>query len=233
VLRSIQHDNRDSQLKCCPNHCNSHNIVSAYYGARTCERADLPSPILIVLAGYNYSVPFLAEGIVDTSQSHVKPLYQHLITAEYGETLSFIGLPFQVVPFPQFELQCKYVARMLSGRAPVPSVEEMETWIHSHYKSAEESGLLDRHIHKQRGAQWDYNDWLAEQCGDDVDSTTSWRRELWKIVEDLKRTYDNSAYRDKLDDQAATEVAQAALVHRFKSLSKEEQVPRDCGVGHR
>lgn len=113
-------------------------------------------------------MPFLQEDIVDTTRSHVRPLYQHLMTQEYGPSLSFIGLPFKIIPFPQFELQCKYVARMLSGRVEAPASEEMEAWIHAHYKFAEQTGMEDRHLHLQSDAQWDYkyapHSFLASCC---------------------------------------------------------------------
>jgi hypothetical protein len=41
-------------------------------------------------------------------------------------TLSFIGIPWKVVPFPQFELQSKWVAQLLSRRVDLPPQEEME-----------------------------------------------------------------------------------------------------------
>ncbi len=39
-------------------------------------------------------------------------------------TLAFIGLPFQVVPFPLFEAQARFVAAILTGRAHLPSRAE-------------------------------------------------------------------------------------------------------------
>ena len=41
-------------------------------------------------------------------------------------TLSLIGIPWKIIPFPQFELQSKWVARVLSGRVRLPSRAEME-----------------------------------------------------------------------------------------------------------
>lgn len=35
------------------------------------------------------------------------------------------GLPFNIVPFPQFELQSKWIARVLSARARLPSAADM------------------------------------------------------------------------------------------------------------
>lgn len=81
-------------------------------------------------------MPFLRSDIVDTSRSHVRPLYQHLLHPGYGASLSFIGLTFKVVPFPQFEVQTRFVARLLSGKAQLPSETEMDDWVHAQYRCA-------------------------------------------------------------------------------------------------
>lgn len=91
-------------------------------------------------AGYHNSVPFLAKEIVDTSEGHVRPLFQHLLHPRYGASLSFIGLPATVATFPQFEIQARLVSRMLSGRAAVPSQEAMEAWAEVHYRCASRPG---------------------------------------------------------------------------------------------
>jgi aliphatic glucosinolate S-oxygenase len=56
----------------------------------------------------------------------VAPLFQHVFPPALAPTLSFVGLPWKVVPFPQFELQAKWVARALSGRALLPSADAMQ-----------------------------------------------------------------------------------------------------------
>ena len=71
---------------------------------------------------------------MDTSNSHIRPLYEHLLHPKYKKTLTFIGLPFKIVPFPQFELQTKYIARVLSGRARLPNDKEMSEWMEYHYR---------------------------------------------------------------------------------------------------
>ena len=48
----------------------------------------------------------------------------------YAPTLSFVGLPWKVVPFPQFELQAKWISRALSGRARLPTPEAMLVRFH-------------------------------------------------------------------------------------------------------
>ena len=50
----------------------------------------------------------------------VGPLYQHVFSPTHP-TLSFLGLVWQVIPFPLMELQAKWVARVLAGRSHLPS----------------------------------------------------------------------------------------------------------------
>lgn len=40
--------------------------------------------------------------------------YQHMFVPAIGSSLSFVGLPWKIVPFPQFELQAKYIARYVA-----------------------------------------------------------------------------------------------------------------------
>ena len=54
-------------------------------------------------------------------------LWQHLIAWD-EPTISFLGLPSRIVPFPVVEVQSAYVARLLSGRLNLPSVGEMLNW---------------------------------------------------------------------------------------------------------
>ena len=48
-------------------------------------------------------------------------LLQHVIAIRQAPTLSFVGLPWQDIPFPLIELQSKWIARVLSGCTNLPS----------------------------------------------------------------------------------------------------------------
>ena len=56
----------------------------------------------------------------------VSPLYKHLFPPRHAPSLSFVGLPWKIVPFPLYELQSRWVARLLSGRVQLPPVDVME-----------------------------------------------------------------------------------------------------------
>jgi hypothetical protein len=102
----------------------------------TCNQAALFTCWHEPHAGYHYTAPFFSKDIVDTRDSHVRPLFQHLFHPKYREGLTFIGLPYKTVPFPQFELQSKLVARLLSGKILLPDRVEMEKWMTDHYECA-------------------------------------------------------------------------------------------------
>jgi hypothetical protein len=61
--------------------------------------------------------------------------------------------PPQVVPFPLFELQSALVARVLSGRAALPSRASMAAEAAAFYSSVKQAGLPARHTHMMSAAQ--------------------------------------------------------------------------------
>ena len=121
-------------------------------------------------AGYEYRFPFLesdpataAPGTVDDNR--VAPLFEDIFVPQLGPFLSFIGLPWKVVPFPQFQVQARLVARALSGRAVLPSADEMQRRTEERYRALEAEGRPRRHTHMQGDGQWDYNNRLLRMCG--------------------------------------------------------------------
>ncbi|KAL7533070.1 hypothetical protein ACHAXR_005022 [Thalassiosira sp. AJA248-18] len=87
--------------------------------------------VIIFCSGYDYSFPFInEESNLDLKsipgERRVKPLYEQLWHAPHP-SLSFIGLPHSVVPFPCFEIQSAAVVSQLTskdGRIPLPSLSE-------------------------------------------------------------------------------------------------------------
>lgn len=77
-----------------------------------------------------------------------------------------------------------------------------------------EAGLPDRHIHVLGSYQWEYNDWLAQQCGSDVAATPRWRLQLWEDACKLRSKYPPELYRDKWENPQALEDAHAAFAER-------------------
>ncbi|GMH64763.1 hypothetical protein TL16_g04037 [Triparma laevis f. inornata] len=75
--------------------------------------------VVVFCTGYDYAFPFLEDTNVDlsfvTGERRVGLLYKQLFHATHP-TLSFIGLPHSVVPFPLFELQAEAVAQVAKDR---------------------------------------------------------------------------------------------------------------------
>jgi hypothetical protein len=84
---------------------------------------------IVFATGYFYSLPFLKylEPPVITDGFRVEHTYQHLFYAP-RPTLSFLVLNQRVIPFPMAEVQSAVLARVYSGRLPLPSLSEMRDW---------------------------------------------------------------------------------------------------------
>lgn len=63
-----------------------------------------------------------------------------------GQNNSLLPL-CQVVPFPLFELQSKWIAGILSNRITLPSEEEMMEDVRAFYSLLESSGIPKRYTH--------------------------------------------------------------------------------------
>ncbi|CDP14465.1 unnamed protein product [Coffea canephora] len=98
----------------------------------------------------------------------------HIFPPALAPWLSFVGLLWKVVPFPLFEFQSKWIAGTLCGRLSLPSPKEMMADIQAFYSSMEASGTPKRYTHNMAGYQFEYDDWLAAQCG--CLPTEEWRK---------------------------------------------------------
>ncbi|KAL7533638.1 hypothetical protein ACHAWF_004567 [Thalassiosira exigua] len=120
--------------------------------------------VIIFCSGYDYSFPFINDEsnldlVFSPGERRVQPLYEQLWHARYP-SLSFIGLPHSVLPFPLFEMQSSAVISQLlnqAGSIPLPSLSErLES-----AKSDAESGGPDypgrvQDTHFLGPHQWDY-----------------------------------------------------------------------------
>jgi len=122
---------------------------------------------LILCTGYRFAFPFLSDGccpaILHDGQV-VDGLYLHLIHAAFP-TMSFIGIPKRVCPFPLFDRQARFVVATLDGRFRLPSTEEMLDVVRKEMAAFVAAGKDPRHFHVFARAQWPYNDKLAEMIG--------------------------------------------------------------------
>ena len=154
---------------------------------------------VLLATGYLYSFPFLeGSSAIAVEDNRVGPLYEHMFHPALGASLSFIGLCWRVVPFPQFELQAAFVAAALSGRAKLPSAHAMADAAAEHYARLVADGVPQRHTHMLGRSQFEYNDRLADGAG--VPRLPSWREEMYTLTGQSKRANPDS-YRDVHQDE--------------------------------
>ncbi|XP_066314552.1 flavin-containing monooxygenase FMO GS-OX-like 2 [Miscanthus floridulus] len=150
------------------------------------------------LVSYLYDFPFLGDdSTITVDDNRVNPLYKHVFPPEVAAQLSFIGLPLKAIPFPLVELQSKWVAGVLSGWIKLPSKDEMMEDVKAFYSKLQACGWPNRYTHNLSKCQFEYDDWLAEQCGHPP--IEEWRKQMFTI--NLKnKTARPESFRDEWDD---------------------------------
>ncbi|KAJ5820088.1 hypothetical protein N7474_005679 [Penicillium riverlandense] len=88
----------------------------------TCEK-DVDH--IIFGTGFTWTLPFLPQ--VSTRNNRVPDLYQHVFY-RHDPTLIFVGAVGAGLTFKVFEWQAVAAARVLAGRAALPSVAEQKRW---------------------------------------------------------------------------------------------------------
>ncbi|XP_059657481.1 flavin-containing monooxygenase FMO GS-OX-like 4 isoform X2 [Cornus florida] len=171
--------------------------------------------IILHCTGYKYHFPFLdTNGVVTVNDNRVGPLYKHIFPPVLAPWLSFIGLPWKVVPFPLFEYQSKWIAGLLSGRLTLPSTEDMMADVEAFYSTLEASGIPKRYTHNLSGYQFDYDDWLAAECG--CPGIEEWRRQMYTATSKNKVVRPET-YRDEWDDDHLVLQAHEDFVKYFST----------------
>lgn len=80
---------------------------------------------IIFGTGYSWSLPFLPN--ISVRNNRVPGLYQHVVYQQ-DPTLLFVGAVGAGLTFKVFEWQAVLAARVLSGRATLPPLEEQKRW---------------------------------------------------------------------------------------------------------
>ncbi|KAJ5555202.1 hypothetical protein N7535_007642 [Penicillium sp. DV-2018c] len=104
-------------------------ITSNDQGERTVHFEDGTSESdvdnIILGTGFSWTLPFLPQ--VPTRNNRVPDIYQHVFY-RHDPTLVFVGAVGAGLTFKVFEWQAVAAARVLAGRATLPSIEEQEKW---------------------------------------------------------------------------------------------------------
>ena len=85
---------------------------------------------------------------------------------------------FRIVPFPFFQRQARWFARLLAGAFELPSRTERRAALARQLRCNRSAGIAERHFHRLEDTQIDYLNELARQCGDEP--MPAWFGELWR-----------------------------------------------------
>mmetsp|Transcript_9652 Transcript_9652/g.15116 ORF Transcript_9652/g.15116 Transcript_9652/m.15116 type:complete len:365 (-) Transcript_9652:248-1342(-) len=148
---------------------------------------------IIFCTGYHYKFPFLdGVPVIKAVDNFVYPLYKQIFCATHP-SIAFIGLPSKIIPFPQFELQAKYIAKAWAGSVELPSIDSMSAEVEREVKEKHDMGIPQKYFHVLGGDQFEYNDELARICG--VERLPEWRKLMYIDCHRNKGRYPDS-YRD-------------------------------------
>jgi cation diffusion facilitator CzcD-associated flavoprotein CzcO len=119
--------------------------------------------VLIYCTGYQYDFPFLGPSCGLSSDGlRVRPLYQHMVNI-HEPSMFFIGICFIIIPFPFFDTQAEYAASVISGKAKLPSKEEMVEWEKEDYEHRRDVlQMPHKKAHMLGPMQWEYLARLAK-----------------------------------------------------------------------
>lgn len=152
--------------------------------------------VILWCTGYAYDYPFLASNTEDnsiddvnyateffseepkecrlntvkvTNKRKVDNLYQQVFSISHP-TLSFIGLPYAVVPFPLFRLQASWISSIYSGKQTLPSTKNQKDWLKKmeneillRYEGNKEYAI--EKFHYLGDLQWEYCRFLTNAAG--------------------------------------------------------------------
>ncbi|KAH1159554.1 hypothetical protein GYH30_031330 [Glycine max] len=178
------------------------------------DGSSVYADVLFYCTGYKYHFPFLeTNGIVTIEDNRVGPLYKHVFPPALAPWLSFIGIPEKEVIFQMTELQCKWVARVLSGKVLLPTEKEMMAYVEEYYQQMEKDGFPKHMTHYLHFKEIGYCNWLAAKAG--LPPIEHWRDEMYleSIKPVLLGLQDN--YRDQWDDA------------HWKAIIKDASLPQN------
>jgi hypothetical protein len=117
------------------------------------------------------------------------------------------------------------VARLLSGRAALPSEADMAAAAHQEQQQQAAAGIAPEYYHRMGGElQWEYCRELLAAAGLDSPEDLQqllpdWRRNMYASTGANKRAYPET-YRDHWDDAESAAAAAADLEQRAEALQQ-------------
>lgn len=167
--------------------------------------------IVMYATGYKYNFPFMdgIDGAPCVEDNRVYPCFQHVFPPTLAPWVSFVGLPWKVVPFPQFQLQSRWIGACLNGSAELPTPEAMQEHVDAWCQALDKQGIEKRYTHRMNpDSQGEYNNWLASQVHEDGTGWPEWRRVLY-LVSGMNRRTNGLDFREyNLEDLGAQDALQ-------------------------
>ncbi|KAK9040504.1 hypothetical protein V6N11_015655 [Hibiscus sabdariffa] len=143
-----------------------HSMIACAHKDGKVEFQDgsvVDADVILHCTGYKYHYPFLKSDVVTVDGEYVGPLYKHVFPPSLAPWLSFVGLNYRAILFRVMELQARWVAKVLSGKAELPSQEEMTSSVEKLYSELEMTGRSKHHTHRLQNGEVEYVSWLAAQ----------------------------------------------------------------------
>ncbi|KAL5225433.1 hypothetical protein ABZP36_012072 [Zizania latifolia] len=166
------------------------------------EGSAVTADTILYCTGYRYHFPFLDVDDFTVDDNRVGPLYKHVFPPKYAPSLSFVGLPSKSIVLQTIEMDARWVARALSGRAELPSEADMAAAVQEHNRRMEAAGKPKRHTHVLMPGWAEHIYWLAAQVGEPP--LEARRRNMYEKALRCIWTMDER-YRDTWDDEGGDE----------------------------
>ena len=148
---------------------------------------------IIFCTGYRYSFPFLNDDLITVRNNYVHQLHQQIVSIE-RPSLAFIGLPFRIVPFPVFQRQARWLARVFVKRFALPERATMRKQLAESMRAKRRQREAVRHFHRLDDRQISYMNALASDAGDRP--VPDWFKALWREHRTNVQRYPRD-YRDR------------------------------------
>lgn len=119
---------------------------------------------VLLCTGYSYDLSFLSENSglsVSSDGRYISGLVSHCVSLSQP-TLSLVGVPYNVLPFPLFEDQALFHSRVLSGVVSLPALQRLRDLEVSEERAI---GAPKKYMHKLMDRQWEYRRRLASLGG--------------------------------------------------------------------
>ena len=167
--------------------------VVCFSSPRSTEETHVVDGIdsIVFCSGYDYDFPFINDDSnleleFTPGERRVQPLYEQTWHARYP-SVSFIGIPHSIVPFPLCEIQAAAVVSQTRQQIinPLPSLSDRLAAASKDANSGGPNRTRVQDTHNLASHQWDFCRRLAKISGDDDD-------EMEQFISTNKALYDRS-----------------------------------------